>query len=485
MSFINFIADDKLLSILQRPSNEKFFTYLDMPTYLEQQSFFISKKHHHPDALPSAFVAGLLLSDANANLKSSILAHCKKLFPYFNEDMIFIVSRLDSEVSDWITRATISFSQMLAEQASRAEQENAEIRLLYDKAQAAIFEIERSQNTFYTPKVVLQIIPGKRQNNVSTSPIQIKIAKEPAALHAIDLFFDRKPYIVSSADIIVELNGGLTGRRLATWCVPEVKLLEGWNRFYCPTSDEPIGEHIVLSVRTTGIKTQFVLRAAANAENLKGVSMYPENQEPIAIRLWSGLLGVKLPQTGPGHFVKDEDQINPAAVSHAEFLHLGSAVEKEHTELVKWEDTHGGLLVHPRGIIPVVACIPMLQVVDLSAVHITCKLSHSDAPTTDFAAWIIRADERVSVRSPWQRNEGSVSRLFSSRKNWRGAETTSIPKDVNWLTLLGGQEGEISFTVDPPYTGHLELLLATRNHTKDNHFAWAIFTDLRFDISPP
>jgi hypothetical protein len=483
MSSIFFIVDEDLESGMLTLETHVAVIKVRIEEFLEQDHFIVSKNKHGNKFMPG-FLAGIVLSRRNFNLKEQILDHTKKLFPYLTDDMILVPSISSIDSSNWIVQSIVSLAQSVATHAMQAEQEMAEMRILYENAQSAIFTIEREKRTAYTPKILFQALPGPRSTNISPGGIEITFMQEYPALHAIDIYIDNHSHIIADTDLIVELLGAQSFRSLAKWRIRQAEVHSGWNRFYCPLNHEPISENVSISIETPSKDTSFSVRYSndENGINARNVRVRPENQKAISIRLWSGLVGVALPKTQPGHLVESEKKTNVTDASHAELLQLGSPLNPKDVDLVVWRDAQEGLLVHPRGVIPVIAQIPTLQVVNLSSIHLVFRLDHPEASPTDFTAWISQPSGTDNVDSN-NTGVGRLNRFFAARRRADMFENEAIPKTANWTTLLGEQEGEIFIAVDPIYTGPIEIYLATRNHGPKNHFSWAVFTDISFDVS--
>ncbi|ENN85620.1 putative membrane-anchored protein [Rhizobium freirei PRF 81] len=476
MNEIIFIVDNDFNFDFSALGSDSIFIRLKIDDIVSRRQFTVSEERAR-DALKSAFVAGVILSAKNQDKVQQVFENLNKLLPHFTCKMVSAFDIDPVGIASWVARSAISFSKLIALQAARAERENAEIRILYSRVQSALSEVESFHDAPYRSRILFQVLPGKHSVKISTAPISVEIAAEYSSLHAIDIFFDNQPHVLSAADIEVRLIGASSGRQLALWRIQEAKLQEGWNRFYCPIMDEPIGEAIAVTLRSTKEKTQFALRAGIDTE--WQANSAPSDRNSIALRLWSGLVGMKLPKSSPGHFVDEEEQTVPLTLARSELLQLATPLDANKAKLVFWDERRDGLMVHPKGVDPVIAHIQTLQAVDLSTVRVHCKLVHPEAAVTDFAIWIVRSDEQASVRPLVSPERNSVGRLLSGlRKSFIGS--SGIPSNLNWLTLSGDQEGEVSFTLDPPYTGSIELFLATRNKSKANQNAWALFTDIHF-----
>jgi len=478
-----FILDEDLDGDLAIYGEPGIFFRMDINDFIEQTVLISSSSIVH-NSIPSPFIAGVLLAERNKRMEEAVIKKCKALFPWFDENFVKTTSKLDTATLGWTVRSIANMSQRMLLQASRADQENAEIRILYEKAQSALFEIEAFKGKQYSPRILFQILPGNKRTKISSAPFSMRILQEYKSIHALDLLFDQSGSAISNAEIAVEIKGAQSGLSIASWHIFESQLRAGWNRFYCPARNEVIDESITVSISSATAARQFTLRNGELQNIQDAVSVTPDNGDPVAFRLWSGLPGIALPRTQPGFSTEGQDLTGAKFASRAELLQLGTAVERDQTSLVSWRPDSDALLVHPKGTQPVVARIAMLDVADLSLVSVTCKLDHTEAETTDFGAWIVRSNETLSTKPLAQQQTGN-SKFWplGGRKPPRSAGAAAIPPNVKWLTLTGGQEGEISFVVDPSYTGTVDLFLATRNRTSLNHYAWAIFTDVRFEFS--
>ena len=476
MNQIIFIVDDDFNFDFSAFGGDNIFTRLKIEDVVSWRRFTVSEQRVR-DNLKSALVAGVILSAKNHDKVQQVFENLSKLLPHFTRDMVSAFDADPVGIASWVARSAISFSKSIAVQAARAERESAEIRILYSRVQSALSEVESFHDAPYRSRILFQVLPGKHSVKISTAPMSVAIGAEYSSWHAIDVFRDKQPHVLSAADIELRLIGANSGRQLALWRVQEVKLHQGWNRFYCPIMDEPVGEAIAIELRSTKEKTQFALRAGIDTE--WQASSAPSDRNSIALRLWSGLVGMKLPRSSPGHFADEEEPTVPLTLARSDLLQLATPLDANKAKLVFWDEHRDGLMVHPKGVDPVVAHIQMLQAVDLSTVRAHCKLAHPEASVTDFAVWIVRSDEQASVSPPVPSERNSVGRIMSGlRRSFIGS--SGIPSTVNWLTLSGDQEGEVSYTLDPPYTGSIELFLATRNKSKANQNAWALFTDIHF-----
>ena len=59
---------------------------------------------------------------------------------------------------------------------------------------------------------------------------------------AIDILFSKTRFLSAETEIIVEMFGSQSGRRLAKWQASERCIKNGWNRFHCPGRREPVDE---------------------------------------------------------------------------------------------------------------------------------------------------------------------------------------------------------------------------------------------------
>jgi Family of unknown function (DUF6212) len=478
-----FIVDESLDADLEIYNEQDIFFRTNIHELIEQTSLISSSSIAH-NLIPSPFIAGVVLAEKNKKMHEAVIQKCKNLFPWFDETLIIVAPQLDFKILAWIVRSIASLSQKIAIQASRADQENAEIRILYEKAQSALFEIEAFKGKQYSPRILLQILPGNRSIKISAASFSMSILQEFKSIHAVDLLFDRSGSAISNAEIVVELKGVESGLIIAAWCISESQLKDGWNRFYCPIRNEAIDESIAVSVSSTTAARQFTLRSGELPDGQDAVSVTSDARDPVAIRLWSGLPGIALPRTQAGFSMEDRELTDAKFVSRVELLQLGNAIERDQAQLIAWKSESEALLVHPQGIQPVIACIAKLDVTDLSLVSVSCKLDHPEAERTDFSAWNVRSTETLSTK-PLSQTRNGTPRFWplGGRKSHGRASVAMIPPDARWLTLTAGQEGEISFVVDPAYTGTVDLFLATRNKTSLNHYAWAMFTDVRFEFS--
>ena len=495
-----FAVDRDLIGKLQDlDGNRDNIISLDIDDLLRQEAIVLSDRiapqdYDSPRVLPSPFIMGVLASHDHSARADDILARMRMFAPHFDAGRLcFIDPQSPGAWQGWMTESAASFIKTLVSQAGRAEREAAETSILYEKAQATLFEIEKYPVSVVAPRIVFQTLPGRSEMRIGRTPIVATLLNEFPAAHAVDLFLAKRQTVLSDADLIVQMTGALSGRELATWRVREAAIVDGWNRFYCPIAHEELGESVALAVSSSASRAQSALMATADAKP-GGVDMSPANSPPFAMRVWSGYVGVKLPRLDAGHFVDaDTPSVPPAEASRRELLHLASAYTREQwPDQIGWSARDTGLMVHPAGRQPTVGRIGGLQAVDLIEIKATCKLAHPEAVTTQFALWIRRAGEAVKIGA--MDGEAQGQGLFRRFLGTKGAPGQANPVDealveavahATWLTLTAGQEGELSLTIDPAYTGGFDLFLATRNLDKSNSYAWAVFTDLRFKQARP
>jgi hypothetical protein len=486
-----FFAVDRELAEKSNLAELKYDDVLpiDVDRILSQNAIVVSDRVE-PRGFPSPFVKGVLISNERSGQQEAILSHLRALLPQFEDDRLrFVDPAAALDLGAWMAGASAAYDARLVAQVARAEREVAELRLLYEKAQSVLFELEKHPGQPFMTRIVFQTLPGKTEARLGRTPVVATFAQELAAIHAIDIFISKRQTVLSNSELVVELAGARSGRRFATWRLLESAVKEGWNRFYCPIVEEPLGEPVALHVHVSASRAQSAL-VETSQESVSGVVITPPDQAAFAMRVWSGLVGVKLPRLDAGHLAEGEAPTAlEADVSRRELLHLGAAyTEEQWPGQIAWTERDNGLMVHPAGRTPVVARIAGLQAVDIAAIRTSCKLAHASAAPTQFSIWIRRSGE--VVKGADQAETAPHGGLFRRFMGARGAAApvesgaSEAPADAVWLTLTAGQEGELTLPIDPPHTGVFDLFLATRNLDKNNSYAWAVFTDLRFEQAP-
>ena len=475
---IGFAVDEAIFADLQRIAfvwGWALFPF-DIDQFTASKFIVVSPKVTS-NTIPSPLICGMILSRAHIDSANKFQSHASQLLPHFDEKrlLFYDADMPEEDLCGWMARTSSDFTATVLTHAAAADRELASLRILFEKAQATIAQIESLPELAPTTRMHCQALPGKGRLSIGKSPLSFHLLKEADAIFAIDLFFLKKGEPALGASFYVNLIGAETERVIASWQIPEADVVGGWNRFYCPTTQEPYLEQVILQVRASGDRAQSLL-AEADLHTVSGIKV-KAGQSPFAFRIWKGVVGLKIPHLAPGHLAQGEDEIvstgrHPAA---SQFLQMGISRNPEtSSSQVSWSERDEGLMVHPAGEKPVVAHVQGIDVVDLLEIRVGCKLAHEQGATTQFAIWIEPHDgPRRPLSGP---PSGGLAGKFANRF----LSGPRVPEDVVWLTLQGGEVGECSVTLASPYSGRLDLCLATRNLSKSSTYSWAVFTDLHF-----
>jgi Family of unknown function (DUF6212) len=472
MTKILFFADNVLYGQIDFLKESDNVVYLKIDDFLKE-NLIISTHITTNSVFNSPFIAGFLLSDKNLDQKKDIFKKLNELIPHFHSNFIHVFSDYDNKTITWMANAVIQLANLIIANATCAQKESAELRILYQRVQASLFEIERTPTKCF-PNLVFQTFPGDNTQEISDVPLCFESIDIYSVLHAIDIFFVRDAYILSSADVLVELTGSHSGRDFACWSIKDAFLKEGWNRFYCPVKEEAFGEPVIISLRSTSLRSQFLL-AGSPANN----EMQPSEFPPFALRLWSGVVSKCFPRTLAGY--STDGSANNDCLKHlgVELLQLAMPLNMNLKANIAWDQTKNGLMVHPSGIEPVTVQITNLETFGLKKITISFKLAHVDAKATEFSAWIV---PRIDLSAERVTNKARMGRFFRrdflSKKN---SNLISSSFNIKSLVLVGNQEGEIYLNFDPSYDGKFDLFLSTRNLDEHSDYAWAVFTDIHFE----
>ncbi|UDQ88253.1 hypothetical protein LJE71_18575 [Xanthobacter autotrophicus] len=453
---------------------------IDVDDILAQKEIVVSGRVRGK-GLTSPFLAGVLLSGARRVERATIVRHFQSLLPRFDEGRISFDGDLTDNLESWALSARNDLLEKILEQAARAERESASLRVMYEKAQQALHDLDRAPERKVTSRLLFQAILGPRATRLGSEPLAVSLRREHQAIASVDFHFVKTVSPLIGALVELTLAGSRTGRSFATWRVLEEALVPGWNRFHCPIRDEPFGEGVTFTIRALSPDGRIDLSESADREP-SGVTVFPERRAAPAMRVWSTQLGLARTRPEGGHWpLGSAAEKRPAPASRADLLQLASPVTPEGWEgQSRWDEWLQGLMVHPDGTTPVVVAVAGLEASDLRSVRVACKLSHELAVPTNFTAWVRPATARHSA-APLAASTDSGAGLMGSL--WRRivrSTAVEIPEDVSWLTLTAEQEGEVSFDLPEPLSGRFDLFLATSNLDRRNDYAWATFTDIRF-----
>ena len=451
---------------------------IDIDDVLSQKEVIVSDRVKG-EGLTSPFVAGVILSGARRDERPAIVRHFQALLPRFDEGRICCEGDLTESLEAWASRARNDVLEKIIDQAARAERESASLRVMYEKAQQALHDLERAPERKSASRLLFQAIPGPRAARLGSEPLAVSLRREHQAIAAVDFHIVKTASPLIGALVELTLAGSRTGRSFATWRVAEEALVPGWNRFHCPLRDEPFGEGVTFTIRALSPDGRIDLSESADREP-SGVTVLPARRAAPAMRVWSTQLGLARTRPEGGHWpLGSMAEKRASSASRADLLQLAAPVLAEGWEgQIRWDEWLQGLMVHPDGTTPVVVAVAGLEASDLRAVRVTCKLGHELAVPTNFTVWVRPATAR-SVAAPVAASGGSGLMGSLLRRLARPAPV-EIPEDVTWLTLMAEQEGEVSFDLPESLSGRFDLFLATSNLDRRNDYAWAIFTDIRF-----
>ncbi|WP_018260475.1 DUF6212 domain-containing protein [Methylobacterium sp. WSM2598] len=310
--------------------------------------------------------------------------------------------------------------------------------------------------------------------------------REFRAVHAFELHLaaaDRQ----TRASVAIRLRAAHSRDLLGTWTVAAATLDPGWNRFDCPVTARPLDEPVEVELlweRGTAPRLALSLGEETADPRLRAVtSDGAVGQRPLALRIYAGVPGLRLPSRGWGR--PADGEAAPEAPSHVRIDELleraafGGGLPEPRPELLRYMGVGSGLFLHPADEAPHVAVIRHVRIEGVRAVLADVALAHDEADPTEFGLFAAPSGLPVGPR-PAPR--GAAPRRWLRHGSPRPGDVLAAREGFDgraaWLRLRARETGQVLFEAPGPLGDCFDIYLGTRRAGAGTRHALAHFLHL-------
>jgi hypothetical protein len=419
--------------------------------------------------------------------------------PELRDELFFLISdrQQTAEFVAWLIRRYSLFAKMCAQHSATSDLTLAELRKLFLETQKSLRVAEQQLSDAAVPRILLvecvesddfsfRIPPTANDASFALSQVSFRPLH---SLRRVDLQF--QVATGTRAGLLhVEACGAYSRKTIEVWTRSNERINNGWNTFERQSEiilDEPV--QIKVSWRGSsegpyiGMGSRVLDKSfAATLQNGEAL------QRSIARRLWKSRFlsaeqivreAEKFTAIGAERVKFSADYDEPGAHTTASDLlsmaayYDGPTVQVPH---VLWRADKSALLVHPAGKRPMIAHIKDVEVGALRRITARVHLDHPEAETTAFALFALpqaEVDKHFALHKL-----GAF--LFSELDQTKKKLAKTMISEAQWLSLKATESGEVFFQFKEPYTGPIELFLATRNLDSSARYSWGFFESLKF-----
>ncbi|WP_232631461.1 DUF6212 domain-containing protein [Methylobacterium sp. Leaf118] len=417
---------------------------------------------------------------------------------------VFILSADGAGLLDWMLARAFRMSDDVLNSAINVQMEVARLQSMLRDQVEALENAQRlvNQSTPPQPKLCVLLAPGSSTLSPKDLPNITSIVqnskREFSVVHAFELH-------VAEADsgqnpLTVTLTTAYSQDMVGTWTLPASTLHPGWNRFDVPFRSKALDEPVLIEIRwhgDTAPGTVFSLGEITADPRLGCVlSNGTVEAHSLAVRLYEGALGLRLPYRGWGlpadgaeadslpEPVRDDGQVDlrqeggTSEVMISELLKDAAPFnESEHNkDLLKYIDPRLGVQVHPIGNRVHIAVVRNVKVKHARAIVADLLLAHDAAPRVEFGVFAAPAGAVTYTKSAPEPRRPNMLRFMN--KSGRKSSEEVLAAQAEWLALKGHQKGQVVFDLIKTDAEVIDIFLMTRPGGTTTNYAWAHFVNL-------
>lgn len=446
-------------------------------------------------------LGGIAKCGLEGNIDETLRANITEIVPpEFRNDLFFPVvpgREQSGEFVGWLIKRYSLFAGTFAKYSALSDLAAAEMRKLFLETQNALKMAEQELDQAAIPRILLT-------EHVNCDDLFLKIppsATEGAFTLSQNSF--RPLHSVKRIDLLcrlgsrakagvlhVEASGVYSGKLVGSWARSRDKLTQGWNTFVC-RDKSVLKEPLHIKVTWNGRSEPPSVGMGVPVAEPTVAAILPGGrpaERPLARRLWRSkflnaaeIMG-ETPKSGVIAFDSAEvaDEPTPQVptsdlLSMATYYYGPPRLAASHVE---WRSDKAALLVHPAGKQPIIACIKDVEMTEVRRVVARVHLDHPEGAATDFAVFALPQSPETEKSSM-----GSALKMWLSGGPEREKERLArrLVGEAQWLTLEADQSGEVFFEFSQPYTGSVDLFVATRSPQNISRYAWGFFETLTFE----
>ncbi|WP_246695994.1 DUF6212 domain-containing protein [Methylorubrum populi] len=399
------------------------------------------------------------------------------------------------DLQDWLLNRAFSLAARFATDLSIGHIECGRLQQMVQDQFDALQEAQRLVDQaiplqprlgVFLPPTSLSVRPSELKGVLSISQ---NSKREFDAIHAFEIHTAELDRQSDSTSVTIRLRAAHSLAVLATWTVNTRTIVAGWNRFDCPSMPNSLDEPVVIEIDwSENCPPQFALtlgEITADPRLRLVRSDGSKDERSLAVRIYAGIPGLRLPFHGWGRLPDGYDAIEkPNKVIIDELLARAEyfgGLPKVRAGLMRYVDERAGLFLHPVDNGIHIAIIRNVQIADVCAISADVTLAHDTAADTEFGLFAAPVDAHIApeqllsatAQSRWTR----VERPFR-RDTKKTSEDKNFGDRAAWLRLRAREQGQVVFICGDMLGSSFNIYLATRQTGAGTSYAMAHFVHL-------